>query len=214
MPILLNIPPIRQLSPNSCWWACMQMVLSYSGRNFASPWDLNPVFMPRYNPGLPRVQSPPYLAGETIGQYAEDPRRWERHTILHPSEWYQRGVPMTARGLRYLQQLTGFEGLPSRPAFGSWTTDLVEEKLRQHGPYIFIGNWNGQGFHAILVIGREQNQRDEVVYIDPAMGRRMRVAIRFFNNMMSSVGVQTGNPLIFPRASQRLRARMDEPIRR
>ena len=32
MAINLDVPIIGQLSPMSCWWACMRMVFSYYGR--------------------------------------------------------------------------------------------------------------------------------------------------------------------------------------
>ena len=218
MSIRLDIQPRRQASPNSCWWACMSMVFSYQGRPITFPWNLSPIFgstgfsgspMSPSSP-FPRQQYPPFLHNDRQDTY-DDYRNWSRDTILHPSEWYLRGVPMTRRGLQYLMELTPFAPLPDRPAFGRWTCQEVEDRIRRYGPFIFIGNWNGQGFHAILVIGRERSEDgiDEVIYIDPAMGMAIPVSIEHFNRKMSSISVQRGNPIYLPAAANRNRTVLD-----
>ena len=79
--------------------------------------------------------------------------------------------------------------------------------LRAHGPYLFIGNWNRQSFHAVLVVGREESivesrSIDEVIYIDPAVGSELNVSITFFNRRMSSLRAGPNNPLYFPARPQ------------
>ena len=215
MSIILDINPVRQNSPNSCWWACMRMVFAYCDRFYHHPRDLSPAFGSWLDPNrpIPTLLYPPYLEGEEASDY-DDLGHMRRDMILHPREWYRHGVPMTARGLRLLDQLTSFAPLPDRPGFGHWTHDQVEERLRRFGPFLFIGNWNGEGFHAVLVIGRErQDDMDEIVYIDPAMGAALNVSIAHFNRMMSGIGIQQGNPLYLPQAARRRRFRLDRCIK-
>ncbi|MEE8385975.1 MAG: papain-like cysteine protease family protein [Dehalococcoidia bacterium] len=199
MSLLLNVTARRQESQKSCWWACMRMVLAYFGRSQPS----GPSY---YRQALARPwnrPSTPFADHEVLS---------DGTASMAPYEWYQHGVPMNNRALQRLCQITGFRPIQNLPAFGSWTAELVEEKLRQHGPYLFVGNWNNRGFHAVLVVGREvtnvgpsaSDVIDEVMYIDPAMGQRISVNIEHLNSQMRFVGLSASNPLYYP-ASQPIR---------
>lgn len=195
MALHLRVRPVQQTTRMSCWWACMRMVLTYYGR--AAPWnpgEFNAAF--RRPLHRPRGQFPtvfPRMSPQGEVLPAEMP----------PYEWYDYGVPMNVPALRNLCQLTGFTGVTGRPAFGSWTLDKVEEILRRCGPFLFLGNWNRQGFHAVLVVGRVTtavggSPIHEVKYIDPASGQEIACNIQWFNTMMSSLGASSYNPLYLP----------------
>ncbi|MEL6631784.1 MAG: papain-like cysteine protease family protein [Bacteroidota bacterium] len=215
MSIILNISPLRQPTQMSCWWTCMRMVYIYAGENDPYfPENRDPAFRPVGGSvgRLHHLEFPDASEIDTSNDTATaiTMRRWSQRVVLHPSEWYQRGVPMTPRGLERMQELTGFAPVPNQPAFGQWTTEHIEDYIRTNGPFMFIGNWNGQGFHAVLVIGREeQAEVDEIVYIDPAMGMRINVNIEYFNEMMSSIGMQRGNPVYYPPAARRRRTTLN-----
>lgn len=194
MSIHLQVTPRRQESQNSCWWVCMRMTLEYYGQRVSDdPSSFKPEFVPPVFRPVQPVPDSDILPDGTA--------------LLAPYEWYRHGVPMSESGLQKLCEITGFRPINERPAFGSWSIDDVEQMLRTHGPVLFVGNWNGQGFHAVLVVARERfgegsEAVDEVIYIDPAMGFEVPVSLAHFNREMSSVSDDPNNPLYYPARPQ------------
>lgn len=189
MTLVLRLTARQQATQLSCWWACMRMVLAYYGQHVTLPEEYRVEFRRPFG----YVSTPGSL-----------PRYDANADMTQPFEWYYFGVPNDVRCLERLCNITGFRPLSRRPAFGHWTAQDVEDTLRRHGPFMFVGNWNRQGSHAVLVIGRKvsdpgtANQIDEVIYIDPAQGQALPVNIAHFNAMMASVGASQVNPLRFP----------------
>jgi hypothetical protein len=192
MSYVLDITPRQQRSQMSCWWACVSMVIEYyEHRRYLMPGAYRGIFERPWNRPMTGL-------GDAV--FLEDGAH-----MLAPYEWYDRGLPMTERALRRFCDITGFQPITNRPPFGQWTPDIIEAKLREFGPFLFVGNWNNQGFHAVLFIGRETTDLgdgamiDEVVYVDPAMGMALRGNIEEINGKMSSVGLSTYNPLRYGR---------------
>lgn len=189
MSLVHRVRPVLQSGDYSCWWACMRMTLAYYGRFFAAPWHYKPDF--RYPVGRP-ISPDEWRADH-------DPVTGQ----LRPYEWFWHGVPMQRESLTALSEITDFGAIAERRPFGTWTTQFVEATLRRHGPFFFIGNWNNQGFHAVLVIGRRitdagtPDQIDEVLVNDPASGQRLNMSIHHFNRCMSSVGAYAFNPFCY-----------------
>ena len=152
MSLRLDVAAIRQRTMFSCWWAAIQMVLRYYGRNVPSPGALSPAFTP------PWPARPP------------DPFRRRQ-----PWEWMSTGVPINPEALRLLNQLTGFRSVPDVPA--TWTDTNIEAALSRFGPMIFYGRWHGYP-HAIVLTGADPAS---VWMNDPAGGCVVRNTFAWFN---------------------------------
>jgi hypothetical protein len=107
------------------------------------------------------------------------------HTYLQPYEWYERGLPESRAAFERLRSISGFRGF-DRPAFGAWTAEDVESRLRRYGPYVFFGSWNGFP-HAIVTVGLiASGAGAEVVTIDPIRGFATNESLASFNQRMAS----------------------------
>lgn len=127
---------------------------------------------------------------------------------MQPYEWYDHGLPRNRRAFDLLVDITGFRGF-DRPAFGAWTADDVESRLRRYGPYAFFGFWSGFP-HVILVVGIIQSGSEtQVVSIDPARGFATGEPLPDFNHRMSSrmreFNFNGLNPLYFPQSEDPIR---------
>lgn len=215
MPIELAVTPQRQTTPMSCWWVCMSMVLSYYGQRYRYPWD----FRPEFHRPLGRVSSPvmPDVRSPTIDEamsYDATLRHSGDLAFLQPYEWFDHGLPRNARAFELLSRITGFRGF-DRPAFGRWTANDVESRLRQYGPYIFCGFWNGFP-HAILVTGLLRHEDDvSVVTIDPNNGFAYSDSLEGFNSKMDErmreFNFNRYNPLYLPQRRAVRAVVVDEP---
>jgi len=126
MAINLDVPIIGQLSPMSCWWACMRMVFTYYGRRAPlTPSQLNSQF------------------GFEMQFRTTDPYRRR----AEPNQWYFQGIPPEYLGTA--ADLTVFR-IGDRD--GAWNARSTEAALRRYGPMIFYGVWNGFP-HAIVLKG-------------------------------------------------------------
>lgn len=217
--IELRVVPRQQRSIMSCWWAGMAMILAYYGQHHPVPWTYREAFRrPLGRPSYPipdvRFSSetynilsydPPRYRRMTGRQIQEDRRlRLEEVNFIQPYEWYDRGLPSSRNALRFLTEITGFKSF-SRPAFGEWTAEDFELRLRRYGPYLFLGRWEGEP-HAIVVVGLHQTSNGaEVISIDPALPDNYFAAgesLSSFNNRMR-LGLDIFqrnpyNPLYFP----------------
>jgi len=195
MSLELQITPRLQASSMSCWWATTAVVLEYYGNRYLYPWEYRSVFRrPQWRYGssaLDRRLPPPDFAAYDRALSGPDPHLpTVNPRDIAPYMWYELGLPNTARGLRRYCELTGFLGVGNCPAYGAWTLADVERTLRENGPFIFFGFWNGLP-HAIVVCGALQGA-GTVSYMDPADGTVHRESIGNFNNRMSgmTIGVQ------------------------
>jgi hypothetical protein len=126
MAINLNVPLFGQMSPMSCWWACMRMIFSYYGR----PAPMTPSLLnSQFGFGLQSGTTDPY------------------RSRAQPSQWYFQGIPPEYLGTA--ADLTGFR-IGDRE--GAWNESNTEAALRRYGPMIFYGVWNGFP-HAIVLKG-------------------------------------------------------------
>lgn len=186
MSILLDVDVARQASANSCWWACLRMMIRYYGRPPVSPEMLNDRF--RRPPSMRPWDPTSYQAIARTPDVDDD-------NLLMPYEWFDFGVPMTVGALRILCELTGLAPLgDSVPRHQEWEAETFEANLRRFGPFIFIGNWNGQGFHAILVTGRireqvGQNTEDRIYYNDPAYASTQYLTVAEFKERVRNIGL-------------------------
>lgn len=216
MSIELAVTPIRQTTPMSCWWVCMSMVLGYYGQQYRYPWD----FRPEFRRPFARVASPVmpdllYPDIDTAMEYDASLHHSSELTFLQPYEWYDHGLPRSARAFEALSSITGFRGF-DRPAFGRWTANDVETRLRRFGPYIFCGFWNGFP-HAILVTGLLRNEGDiSVVTIDPNNGFAFSDSLEGFNSKMDErmreFNFNSFNPLYLPQVQAVRAVVVDEPM--
>jgi len=211
MTIELRVHGRRQLSPMSCWWACMAMVLEYYGRTYAHPWQYRAEFMRPV--GFNRPDDMVYPSLDDAMRYDAELRHWERSPALtpylQPYEWYDSGLPAARAAFDRLHAITGFRGFDVRPAFGAWTATDVESRLRAHGPFVFFGSWNGFP-HAILTVGLSQGgpEGPRVVTIDPIRGFASGEDLADFNRRMvrdmSEYNFESLNPMYLPQ---------DRPVR-
>jgi len=155
MAIYLDVPIIGQLTPMSCWWACMRMILSYYGR----PAPLNP--------GSVNSQFDVGTRSGTTDAY--------RSRAL-PSYWYFQGVPPEYLGTA--AELTGFR-IGDR--VGAWTARSTEVALRRYGPMIFYGVWNGFP-HAIVLKGATDSV---ILLNDPGENPEERRSAAGFSDVQS-----------------------------
>jgi hypothetical protein len=163
----------------------MAMILEYYDRNYIFPWDYRSQFARPWN----RPPSPlPAIRNPTIDQAMQHDATLRRTTELsfsEPYEWYQRGIPRNRRAFALLSEITGFRGF-DRPAFGNWTADDVESRLRRYGPYAFFGFWN-RFPHVILTVGIiQQGSNTQVVTIDPIRGVATGESLASFNTRMAT----------------------------
>jgi len=122
--------------------------------------------------------------------------------ILDPSEWYTLGVPVDPRSLGVLQELTGLEPFPNRPALRNWTVEHFLTRLRECGPFVFISNWNSAGQHAVVVNGvMQDNLGSRIVFIDPAFGIERELSVLAFNNLMPQLANIDDNPMFLRAAA-------------
>jgi hypothetical protein len=201
MSIELRVPGRAQTSQMSCWWASMAMVLEYYGRHYTYPWHFNAAFARPWN--APNDGIPDQVYGSLDDAMARDP---ELHgsgadIYLQPYEWYERGLPTNRAGFDRLRAISGFRGF-DRPAFGAWTADDVESRLRRYGPYVFFGSWNGFP-HAIVTVGLiVVNGGPEVVTIDPIRGFASNEPLATFNQRMArnlaGFNFESLNPMYYP----------------
>jgi len=188
MSIELRIHARRQTSPNSCWWEATAMILSYYGRSTSAISSLGPSGL-RSGPriGLPRSSVPDEdLALSELSTYGRV-RSERAMPQMDSSEWYDHGLPMTPFALHEFAELTGLSSLSERPAFGSWEGADVERVLRQCGPHMFVGLWNGY-LHAVVVTGYDATD-ERVSYADPAMGFVVSRTLEEFNDLMAGLAV-------------------------
>ena len=185
MTIELRVPGRVQTSQMSCWWASMAMVLEYYGRDYTYPWYFSAEFArPLYRPddGIPDLVYPSLDAVLARDPMLLDPGA---STYLQPYEWYERGLPESRAAFARLRSISGFRGF-DRPAFGAWTAEDVESRLRRYGPYVFFGSWNGFP-HAIVTVGLiRRDTGAEVVTIDPIRGFATSESLASFNQRMAS----------------------------
>lgn len=203
MTIELRVPGRVQTSPMSCWWAGMAMVLAYYGRNYTYPWHFNAEFARPWD----RPRSPlGDLVYEDLDQaLLRDPLLLDAdaHAYLQPCEWYDRGLPQCRPAFDRLRSISGFRGF-DRPAFGHWTADDVESRLRSRGPFVFFGSWNGFP-HAIVTVGLiRRGGASEVMTIDPMRGFATSEPLESFNRRMASHlagwNFESLNPMHLPQA--------------
>jgi len=208
MTIELRVGGRVQATQNSCWWTCMAMVLAYYGRDYEFPWQYRSDFR-RPTWLVPRGLSPDWHMPTIDEAMAPDGTlRPDDLAYLEPHEWYERGLPASRGAFERLTSITEFRGLPSRPAFGQWTANDVEERLRRHGPYVFFGSWNGFP-HAIVTVGLLRNAGGaDVVTIDPIRGFAANLSLAEFNQRMTrrmaAFNFFDLNPMYLPQ---------DEPVR-
>ena len=188
MTIELRVPGRVQTSQMSCWWACMAMVLEYYGRSHIYPWQFSAQFVRPWNSVHHGLPDQVYDSLDAV--LARDPMLLDpgASSYLQPYEWYEHGLPTHRAAFERLREISGFRGFDSRPAFGSWTAADVETRLRQHGPYVFFGSWNGFP-HAILTVGlieRGAGSEADVVTIDPIRGFAAQESLGDFNRRMAS----------------------------
>lgn len=205
MTLELRVHGRRQLSPMSCWWACMAMVLEYYGRTYSHPWQFRAEFM--RPPGFHRPDDLVYPSLDDAMRFDAELEHWDRSPALtpylQPYEWYDRGLPAMRAAFDRLHAITGFSGFPVRPAFGHWTAADVESRLRAHGPFVFFGSWNGYP-HAILTVGLldEGGPEPLVVTIDPIHGAPRNESLSDFNlrmvRDMSDYNFESLNPMYLP----------------
>ena len=215
MSIELAVTPQRQTTPMSCWWVCMSMVLHYYGQRHRYPWDFRPEFRRPFG----RAASPviPDLHMPTIDEAMDHDASLRRSAELmfpQPYEWFDHGLPRNVRAFEMLSRITGFRGF-DRPAFGHWSANDVEPRLRRFGPYIFCGFWNGFP-HAILVTGLLRNEGDiSVVTIDPNNGFAFSDSLDGFNSKMDErmreFNFNSYNPLYLPQSRPVRAVVVDEP---
>jgi hypothetical protein len=218
MSIELRVPGRVQASQMSCWWACMAMVLEYYGRDYANPWDFNAQFARPWN--RPDDGIPDLVYERDIERALErDPelRDHTGHAYYEPYEWYSLGLPRNPAALERLRDISGFRGF-DRPAFGAWTADDVESRLRRHGPYIFFGSWNGFA-HAIVCVGLHAQPGGALVAtIDPIRGFATSEPLATFNERMQrgahSFFLDGLNPLYYPQRNPVRDVVLDEPAGR
>jgi hypothetical protein len=203
MTIELRVPGRVQTSQMSCWWACMAMILEYYGRDYTYPWHFRSQFTRPW-------ERPPNPFGDVVRGDLDDEMRRDptlaparESVFLEPCEWYEHGLPANRSAFERLRDISGFRGF-DRPAFGRWTAADVESRLRQHGPYVFFGSWNGFP-HAILTVGLiERRSGAEVVTIDPIRGFATGEDLAEFNhrmvNRMSTANFDSLNPMHLPQA--------------
>ncbi len=186
MTIELRVTPRIQTSPMSCWWACMAMTLEYYGQNYLYPWHFKAEFERPWNqPMLPWRRDFHYPSINDAIQHDSSLQRTQELAFMEPYEWYEHGLPRNRRAFEALAAITGFRGF-DRPSFGSWTRDDVESRLREYGPYMFLGFWSGVP-HAILVVGLVENEAGiQVVSIDPVRGFATGESLERFNHRMGS----------------------------
>jgi hypothetical protein len=213
--IELRVEGRVQATPMSCWWTCMAMVLEYYGRDYQYPWQYRAEF--RRPPSLgTRPDGDFHYPTVDEGLAVDGALRAIDHLVyLQPYEWYERGVPADRGAFTALSTITEFRGLPSRPAFGEWTAADVEERLRAHGPFIFLGSWNGFP-HAIVVTGLlTDTDRPQVVVIDPNLGFAQNWTLDGFNKLMSQrmerYNFDRLNPMYLPQPRQVLGVVVDQP---
>ncbi|MBI5718685.1 MAG: hypothetical protein HZC37_13460 [Burkholderiales bacterium] len=199
MTIELRVPGRVQTSQMSCWWASMAMVLEYYGRDYTYPWQFNAEFARPWNQPDDGIGDMVYGALDPT----RDPLLIEAHaeTYLQPYEWYRHGLPESRAGFARLRSISGFRGF-DRPAFGAWTAEDVESRLRSYGPYVFFGSWNGFP-HAIVTVGLiTRGSESEVVTIDPIRGFATNESLASFNQRMASnlagYNFASLNPMYYP----------------
>jgi hypothetical protein len=189
----------------------MAMILEYYGQHYSFPWEYRSQFARPFNrpiTGSPYADQDFMSLDEAMRQ---DPalrqfnsqHRHESMSYSRPYEWYYHGIPRRSRqAFELLCEITGFQSF-SRPAFGRWTADDVESRLRQYGPYAFFGFWNSFP-HVILMVGIvTQGGNTNVVTIDPARGFPTSESLQQFNTRMASDEMQEFNfnglnPLYLP----------------
>lgn len=185
MTIELRVPGRVQTSQMSCWWASMAMVLEYYGRDYTYPWQFSAQFARPWD--RPRDAIPDMVYGSLDAALARDPmlRDAGADTYLQPYEWYESGLPESRAGFARLRSISGFRGF-DRPAFGAWTAEDVESRLRRYGPYVFFGSWNGFP-HALVTVGLVVSGGEtQVVTIDPIRGFPTSESLASFNRRMAS----------------------------
>lgn len=203
MTIELSVPGRVQTSQMSCWWACMAMVLAYYGRDYTYPWHFNAQFARPWN--RPRDGMPDMVYGSLDEALARDPELHGAASMhyLEPYEWYEHGLPANRAAFERLGEISGFRGF-DRPAFGAWTAEDVETRLRNHGPFVFFGSWN-RFPHAILTVGVIEHgagAEAEIVTIDPIRGFATQESVGAFNRRMvqrlSGADFASLNPMHYP----------------
>lgn len=215
----LRVPGRVQASQLSCWWACMAMVLEYYGRDYLYPWHFHSAFARPWN--RPRGLYPDismhdadriFATREPEDLFAPDGsvRGVYEAMYLEPWEWYELGLPPHRGAFDRLSEISGFRGFDERPAFGRWTKEDVESRLRRHGPYVFFGSWNGFP-DALVVIGLIDpglNGEPDVIRIDPINGDPLPERLSAFNRRMvqnmAGWNFDTLNPMYLPQ---------DDPVR-
>jgi len=204
MTIELRVPGRVQTSQMSCWWASMAMVLEYYGRDYTYPWHFSAEFARPWN----RLDDgiPDRIYGDLDAALEHDPRLLdpEGHSDLQPYEWYEHGLPPNRAGFGHLRSISGFRGF-DRPAFGAWTAEDVESRLRRYGPYVFFGSWNGFP-HAIVTVGLIGRAGGaEVVTIDPIRGFATGESLGDFNRRMATnlagFNFESLNPMYCPQGN-------------
>lgn len=212
--IELRVPGRQQTSQMSCWWASMAMVLEYYGRDYSYPWQFNGQFRRPWN--RPHEGLPDMVYGNLDAELARDPGLHDAAAsfYLEPYEWYERGLPQSRAAFERLRDISGFRGF-DRPAFGAWTADDVESRLRAHGPYVFFGSWNGFA-HAIVTVGLIQDASGPaVVTIDPIRGFASSEPLASFNrrmaNNLAGWNFDSLNPMYLPQPRPVRDVVVDEP---
>ncbi len=203
MSLEFRVPGRVQTSPMSCWWACMAMILQYYGQDYTYPWQYRVQFeRPWSRPisPLPDVLLPSLEEANLTDEFR---RSVSELSFPQPYEWYDHGLPRNRFAFDLLADMTGFRGF-SRPAFGQWSFDDVESRLRDYGPYVFFGMWEGFP-HAILVVGALEGHSDRfVVVIDPSRGRPASQPLDTFNERMRSrmgeFDFNGLNPIYYPQS--------------
>lgn len=216
MTIELRVPGRVQATQMSCWWTCMAMILEYYGRDYALPWQYRAQFR-RPMSFMARRPEPEWHLPSIDEAMAHDATLATTDELIYlaPHEWYEHGLPRNRAAFAQLASFTEFRGLPSRPAFGRWSADDVETRLRQHGPYVFFGSWNGFP-HAIVTVGLlRRTGSTEVVTIDPIRGFATGESLADFNARMASRMSEFNffdlNPMYLPRERQVREVVIDQP---
>lgn len=203
MTIELRVPGRVQTSQMSCWWASMAMVLEYYGRHYSDPWHFSAEFARPWN--RPRIGLPELVYGSLDAALARDPMLLDpgASTYMQPYEWFEHGMPESRAAFARLGSISGFRGF-DRPAFGAWTAEDVESRLRRYGPYVFFGSWNGFP-HAIVTVGLTTGATGtQVVTIDPIRGFATGEPLADFNRRMArnlaNYNFDSLNPMYCPQA--------------
>lgn len=210
MSIELTIRLRTQTTPFSCWWFAMAMILEYYGRyypdaHYVGPFEETPGTRP-YGPLTSRVYP---TAGE-IGEWAAGNRT--EPPVIDVAGWFLNGIPNNAESFRQFRDVSGFQGIAATSPISAWTPAHVEAILRNYGPIMFIGNWNGAP-HAIVVCG--VSPEGAVVYADPAGGFNVHTidAFRTLARRFPEFGGESLNPLFYPSPPQvrAFRANVTDP---